>query len=186
MKELINDCLSNLDLTFRVNVKEVNAMLDYYRVLYRTSDSKYHKLELFYNSSMIFSKNPKNSKLLLGSGSDDFRDFIYNSIEDYSSYEDCAKEMKTIIKTSTINSTLHSYLEDLTESILGVNLEGIEIKKVSIFLKPIACIVVMYSLNRTVKKPLKLFIGEDNPNLMDNVREKNLVNFINNLIKEGF
>lgn len=186
MKDLIKSCLTGMDISYKINTKNISASVDYFRIIFRSSDLSYHKLELFYNDSTIFSRQERNLALLCGSNLEDYRDKVYASVVDLSSYEECVKEVNNTITLFRINNMIDSYLEKIVKRIWEIEVNGIKILKVSATMKPISCLVVCYSLNGVVRKPLKQFIGEENTSLAEILEERELGNLINEIVRGGF
>lgn len=185
MKKFINSCLSEMDISYIAKSKEINSLLDYYRIIFRTSNMKYHKLEIFYNSSDLFAKMG-NSNLLGNSDCiNDLRDKVINSIIDYENYEECKVEMNKLVTNEMIASFLSSFVDKMKSEIKEINLTDLSFIKVEVFLKPIGCISILYSIEGVVKEPMKLFLGKSNHNSYYTPKERLLFDLVEEIINGG-
>lgn len=162
MRDLIISCLSSMDIVYCIDVKEVHSLVDYLRVIFRNSKNEYCKLELFYTDSLIFSRQSSNVGFLSNNFLEDYRDKVVTATTKFKSYADCKTEIKRSVTSKTIDLLVSTYLTNLTDRILEIKLEGLEIINVSTFMKPVSSVVIIYKIDNIVCKPMKKFIGEPN------------------------
>ena len=185
MRDLIISCIPSLDIVYCVKIKEVHSLVDYLRIIFRNSKSEYCKLELFYTDSAIFSRETPNHNLLENSNSflEDYRDRVLSSVIKYDSYAECKLDSEKSVTPKIIDLIVSTYLSDLTDKIFNIKIDGLEILKVSTFMKPVSVVVILYKIGNIYCKPMKKFIGEKN--LVWSLDEKSIEfeNRVNEVLK---
>lgn len=184
MNKYIAALYNELDMKLLLTQRKIEGELTYLKVLYKDNQYRNYSIEMFYNEGEIFYKTPDNKNLLGNYNSDNILEGLKNCRKELSPNE-IEKELKNIPDKSIVDSFVSRLKISIQERIANINIDGLVIIGVSVFLYPTSIVIVKYIYNRKLMRPLKFFIGESDISYTSyGNHPREFINEIDNIVKE--
>lgn len=159
MITVIEECIREMGVTAVLKRETIVSHLNLYTIIYRGIDTRFHKLQLFYNESDIFGFQTRTN--LIGVSDNSLKDKIKDSITTCDSLKECSDSSIKLESPKVLTKFLDKYIEMISDKIKSIDLEGIKIRQVKTYLSPVALTVIHYEINGIYREPIKFFLGNN-------------------------
>lgn len=187
MKFIIDSCVRMFGVKYLSERKLIESDLDFYSIIFKSSNNECCKLEVFYNDTDVFrTRRIRNVNMLAKSDSfkankNNMINKILSNIEVYPSLAEARAQMIANPSNMSLSKHFSKFRENIQELVFGISVPGITIHSVKFYFKPTLAITIIYLVNGVLCSPIIVTLGKYLSLITESEPEKEFVEELNRL-----